>query len=249
MWNRIRNWFRRRKPAASPKPTPTPIPRPKPEEPERVGPNTPGQNFEFCPFAIRKPEFQMPTRGEYALKYPRGAVVHFTAGSSAESSIEWGKDQGFAFWMIAKDGTIYQNHSLRRWGHHAGKSVWPGLGTSLSDDLVGIEVDCAGRLTRKNNQWVSWFGRVVTSSKVRVSKGEANIKPGAYEMFTPEQEASLKRLLLWLKENNPKVFQLEYVVSHDEIAPDRKDDVGAALSMTMPAYREMLKKEYARGKK
>jgi N-acetyl-anhydromuramyl-L-alanine amidase AmpD len=222
------------------------IPKPpiKPYEPPRPSPSDKGQNYEWCPFAVVKPEYQMPTKGTYRDGYPKGAVIHFTAGSSAESSILWGKGQGFAFWMIAKDGTIYQNKSLRRWGSHAGQSSWQGIVGTVSDELDGIEIDCAGRLEKRGTNWQSWFGRVVPPSLRRYSKGQDNIKEGWYEIFTEKQEESLIRLLLWLKSNNPKVFSLDLVLGHDEVSPDRKNDPGASLSMTMPKFREFLKKQY-----
>lgn len=236
LWNRIRNSFRRKD---SSKPN-----RVRPNEPERAGPNEKGKKLLWCPFAIIDPKYKMKTAGKYRRGYPEGLVVHFTAGSSAESSLMWGKEQGFAFWMIAKNGDLYQTKPLDLWGYHAGKSSWPGISGTVSDEFDGVEIDCAGRLEKKGNNWQSWFGRVVPASLRRYSKGEANIVEGWYEKFTPEQEATLKRLALWLKENCPEVFDLDKVVGHDECSEGRKNDPGAALSMTMPEFREMIKKEY-----
>lgn len=176
--------------------------------------------------------------------YPQGLVVHFTAGSSAESSIEWGREQGFAFWMLKKDGTLIQTHTLDVWGPHAGISSWKGINGTVSDELLGLEIDCAGRLEKDGANWKSWFGRVVPEKLRRYSKGEANIVEGWYEAFTPEQEATLEAFALWLKRNHPDVFNLDLVLGHDEVSPGRKNDPGAALSMTMPAFRARLKEKY-----
>jgi N-acetyl-anhydromuramyl-L-alanine amidase AmpD len=235
---KIRKFFTNKRPSSGP------IQRPL--EPERPSPSEKGKKLLWCPFAVIDPKYRMNTVGEYRRGYPEGLVVHFTAGSSAESSLMWGKEQGFAFWMIAKDGTLYQTKPLNRWGYHAGKSSWPGISGTVSDEFDGVEIDCAGRLEKKGNTWQSWFGRVVPASQRRYSKGEANIVEGWYEKMTPEQEATLKRLVLWLKENCPDVFDLDKVVGHDECSPGRKNDPGASLSMTMPQFREMIKKEYKR---
>ncbi len=86
----------------------------------------------------------------------------------------------------------------------------------------------------------SW-GKDSKVGPFRESKGEANIKKGKYQAFTSKQEAALKNFIFWLKDVNPE-FDVEWVVGHDEIAPTRKSDPGASLSMTMPKFRELLKK-------
>jgi lysozyme family protein len=48
------------------------------------------------------------------------------------------------------------------------------------------------------------------------------------------------KLLLWLKGNQPDVFQFEFVLGHDEVSPGRKNDPGGALSVTLPQFRERL---------
>jgi hypothetical protein len=256
----VRDWFSRKKdpvvvpppvtkdpvvvpPPVTKDPVVVPPPVTKDPETERPSPNEAGVVQEWIPWAEIL-EKKMPTAGEFSKGYPEGMVVHFTAGSSAESSISWGKEQGYAFFMVKKDGTLVQTHSLKRWGHHAGSSSWPGLGSGISNKTVGVEVDCAGGLDMKAGKLTSWFGRVVPERLARYSKANANIKAGWYEAYTPEQEDTLFRLAVWLKKNNPKVFNLDYVVGHDEVAPARKNDPGAALSMTMPEFRRKIKEEY-----
>lgn len=208
---------------------------------ERKGADKPGQKLLWCPFAEKAPP--MRTKGVYPKGYPEGAVIHWTSGSSASSSMEYGKNQGYNFWMIDKAGKVYQPSPLNEWGYHAGDSSWPTLGQSVSKKLVGIEIDCCGGLQKKSDgSYKSWFGRSIDADKVRVSGKNANIAAGAYEMFTKEQEDSLEHLLLWLKSNNPEVFRLENVLGHDEVSPGRKTDPGASLSMSMPEFREKLKK-------
>ena len=212
-------------------------------EPPRPGPGDTDQRLLWCPFAERAPA--MRARGEYPKQYPEGAIVHYTSGSSAESSLSWGRGEGYMFWMIARDGKIYQPNPLNEWGYHAGESSYPGLGTSVSDQLVGIEIDNGSELIKKaDGNYYTWFGRKVPMSNVRISRADKNIKAGAYEKFTSEQEASLFAVLLWLKRNNPNVFRLEWVLGHDEVAPSRKSDPGGALSMTMPELRLKLINEW-----
>jgi hypothetical protein len=210
--------------------------------PERPNPDAIGLGRLRYPAAIHNVGGLMKTIGRYANGYPQGAIVHFTSGSSAESSLSWGIESGYCFFLIAKDGTVYQNFDLDKWGYHAGSSSWPGLSGSVSDELVGIEIDCAGGLEKVGGgKFKSWFGRMYDEACVRYSSGKDNVKPGYYEMYTPEQETALIALLRWLKSNKPDVFDFDFVLGHDEVAPSRKDDPGASLSMTMPKFREHLK--------
>lgn len=200
------------------------------------------------------PEFRMKTRGKYKDNYPVGAVVHFTAGRSKDGlknairTTLHGKENGYCYLSISSDGKVVQSFALDEWGYHAGQSTWPGLGEGVSNKLVGIEVCCAGRLVKDGEEFESWFGEKYSSKEVRYSAKIDNIKAGFYHKYTAEQEKSLEKLLLWLKNNNPKVFNLDYILGHDEVAAPRgrKNDPGGSLSLTMPNFRRYLKSEYAR---
>ncbi len=214
---------------------------------ERVSPSEKGALHKYCPFAeIVKPS--MKTQGKYPKGYPEGAVVHFTAGSSAESSLGWGRESGYCFFVIKKDGAILQSFPLDEWGSHAGSSTWGGR-TGVSRYFVGIEIDCAGELHKKEDgELYSWFNKKIPAEKARIiEKKKDNAQVGTYEAYTKEQEESLVSLLLWLHNNGPEVFKIDNVVGHDEVAPGRKTDPGGALSMTMPELRKLLQGKVQNG--
>jgi len=195
----------------------------------------------------------MKPSGKYTNNYPVGAVVHWTSGWSREGdrgntanefakrAINYGARQGYCYFTISETGQVYQSVPLDSWGSHAGKGSHPKLGTSLSSKLVGIEVCCAGRLTKKGSSYVSWFGAEFGAKEVRYSPKKDNIAAGYYHKYSEEQEKSLIDLLLWLHTNNPSVFNLDYVVGHDTISPGRKTDPGGSLSMTIPELVKLLK--------
>lgn len=190
------------------------------------------------------------TRGNYPKGYPEGAIVHWTGGhwdQSGEAAMAFQKKSGMCYFYIDQHGTIFQNFPLNRWGYHAGKSKWPGWGSSVSNRAVGIEVACAGTLNSKNQPS---FKRTVPSDQVRVVGNKDNMQAGRYQKYTPEQEQALTKLILALKENNPDVFDLNLVLGHDEVSGkrgigwNRKSDPGGSLSMTMDEYRAKLNKLY-----
>lgn len=213
------------------------------------------QKLLWCPFALRQKD-EMKTNGKYTKSYPQGAVVHFTAGrdeteKDALGTLDYGRKQGYAFFVIGPTGVVYQAHPLDRWGSHAGESAWPGLGSGVSQKLVGIEVACAGKLEKCESGFKSWFGKTYKLDEVRnIQDSTDNILKGVYKKFTLLQEESLIGLILWLKKNNPEVFNLEYVLGHDEVAGPkgigrwRKNDPGGSLSCTMTDFRKKLSDEY-----
>jgi len=235
----------------------------------------------YYPKAIKTQEV-LRTRGYYKKNYPQGAVVHFTAGRSrdkkqggsknADSHLEMGKrsiryaanKNSYCYFIIDRDGNVHQNFPLNRWGYHAGKSSWDGMEGSVSDEMVGIEVQCAGKLSEyyqntsngsehkcPEGYLSSWFTRPESGDlffnkekECRYSKDKLNIKEGWYHAFSEEQEESLIELIIWLKRNNPDIFQFKNVAGHDEVSPDRKNDPGASLSMTMSDLRKLLVDKY-----
>lgn len=210
-------------------------------EPERPSPSAPGAKLLWYPLADTSGP-QMKTRGTYAKGYPEGAVVHFTAGrdeseSDAKGSADYGVSQGYVFFVIGPTGKVYQRFPLNKWGYHAGTSSYPGLGSSVSSKVVGIEVACAGKLDANRK---SWFGKTYQSDECRTVSSKENVQGGTYKKFTEAQEKSLIQLLVWLKTNNPDVFKVPYIVGHDEVSPGRKNDPGGSLSMTMPELRRRL---------
>jgi N-acetyl-anhydromuramyl-L-alanine amidase AmpD len=207
---------------------------------------------------------KMDTKGKYPRKYPEGAVIHYTAGSNdAHATINWGREMGYCYLLIDREGLIYQSAPLDEWGYHAGESSYLGR-TSMSRYLVGIEMISAGRLTTipskekgETTKYAAWFHfipgtqnlkkgvKLFEASEVRFSKSEGNIQAGNYHKYSEAQELSLISLLLWLRHNNEDVFTFNNVLGHDEISPRRKQDPGGSLSSTMNNFRSKIESIYS----
>lgn len=225
------------------------------------------------------PSVRMTTKGKYPKGYPLGAVVHFTAGrwankkreassylDKAIDTIKGGINNGYTFLCIAYNGKLVQAHSILEWGYHAGESAWSGLVGNVSDDLIGIEMNCAGMLTKLNNKFYPWWAfddktkklispeEEIPESEVRyVREQEYGCPTGYYHKYSPEQEKTLVEFLTWLALNDPYgVFKVERILGHHEVAGKRgigrwrKNDPGGSLSMTMDQLRATVLKEIAK---
>lgn len=219
----------------------------------------------------------MRTRGEYADGYPQGLVVHFTAGWAIKRGIwpfafpllspsdmkskvtkmareyalrtaKGGAKSGYNFLVMDVFGNIYQSRPLSKYGYHAGKSYWSGIGHSVSSKLAGVEILNAGKLEDRNGKWFTWFNLEVPTEHTRpYYEGDKYI--GTFCKYTAEQERSLKKLCNELlayspiRENGSRVFDIRYVVGHHEVAPNRKNDPMGSLSISMDKFREDLLNE------
>lgn len=179
------------------------------------------------PMAITFDELPlMPKNGTYKNKFPEGIIVHFTAGWQNQKGIDAVKSaikNGHRYFFIDEKGQVFQQFCLSGHGSHAGVSKCPVTKrTSVSQYYVGIEIACGGKL--ENGK--TWFGKEVKDAR------------NGYEKYTEAQELSLKKLCTWLCENgaNP-----DLILGHDEVAPDRKNDPGQSLSVSMKEFRELIK--------
>lgn len=183
-------------------------------------------------------------QGRYEDGFPRGAVVHYTAGGweNPQGVLLWALRKGYTYLAIGGDGVVWQGHPLDAWGYHAKAAKWPGV-KYVPRELVGIEICCPGRLKAHGGKYYTEYGTEIDPEDVRfVQAGDNILEPGYYAKYTPQQEQALTELLLWMQGMAPDIFSFDRVVGHDEVCPHRKTDPGGSLSMTMPRYREHLRR-------
>ncbi len=201
----------------------------------------------FLPVPVK-----VETHGNYLTDngQARGLVVHYTAGrfrnggEDAANTLSDLAKRGFGCLVMDVNGVIYKadNQKIDEIAWHAGKSGWLGA-TGLSRYCFGMEICNAGRLSQDKDTWgqANW-GEKIAKKDVRTVTEHANQRAGLYHQFTKAQERSLINFILWQLDTNPD-FDLDWVIGHDECAPERKTDPGGSLSMTMPAFRTMLKQK------
>lgn len=88
---------------------------------------------------------------------PSLLVLHYTAGSSAASTVAWFRNprsRVSAHLVIGRDGSITQLVPFNHEAWHAGRSSWGSL-SGLNRHSIGIELDNAGCLVRSGGKWVS----------------------------------------------------------------------------------------------
>lgn len=164
---------------------------------------------------------------------PRFLVLHYTASSSAASTVAWFQNRESrvsAHLVIARDGTATQLVPFNREAWHAGRSSWGSL-SGLNRYSIGIELDNAGCLVRSGGKWVSPLTRRAYPEREVTVATHKNAPPGSppcgWHAYTPEQiEATLACGMALVKQ-----YALADVLGHEDIAPGRKSDPGPDFPM------------------
>ena len=132
----------------------------------------------------------------------RFLVFHYTAGRSAESSIEslctrQASGNASAHLVLSRDGRIVQLVPFDVVAWHAGKSHWNGL-VGLNRASIGIELDNAGALAVVGDKFIAgsqgiWAGDVMLAEH----KHGGGARPG---MRTPTRRLNVRSNLpsCWL---------------------------------------------------
>lgn len=160
---------------------------------------------------------------------PEYLVMHYTAGRSAQSSINWLVNpdaEASAHLVIGADGEITQLVAFNRRAWHAGRSQWAGR-TGLNAFSIGIELDNPGMLTRRGGGWFTVWGDPVDDSDVAeaVHKNGGELR-GWHAYRADQLEAAIEAAGLLVRR-----YGLKGVLGHEDIAPARKIDPGPAFPM------------------
>lgn len=159
----------------------------------------------------------------------RFLVIHFTAGMSGASSIDYWKKpevQASAHFVIDRDGAITQCVPCNVQAWHAGKSRWMGF-ENLNSCSIGIELANAGDSVKIVGEQALAFGKYPLPAGFLQAKHKNGGPIKLWEKYPEPQLKACRALAAALV----KRYNLDDVVGHDDIAPDRKADPGPAFPM------------------
>lgn len=160
---------------------------------------------------------------------PEYLIMHFTAGASAGSSINWltnPQAKASAHLVIGRDGAITQLVAFNRKAWHAGRSR---LGTrkGFNNFSIGIELANAGALKHSGGGWkTSWGGAIDDDKVVEAAHKNGGPVRGWEDYPEAQLNAALEVGALLARH-----YKLKDVLGHEDIAPGRKTDPGPAFPL------------------
>jgi len=168
-----------------------------------------------------------PIAGGAVMAIRRFLIIHFTAGASGKSSINYWKQlkNGVcAHFVIERDGKIIQCRPCNRTAGHAGSSKWtdPKTGVTyhgLNACSIGIELANGG------HSFPTQFSKLPPA----IAAHKAGGKTREWETYPAAQLAACEGLSKVLVAR----YHLDDVVGHEDIAPKRKTDPGPAFPMNV----------------
>lgn len=175
-------------------------------------------------------QFPSPNKGyQFGASQPDMIIFHYTAGGDAEQTVEWLCDtraKASAHVVIARNGNIAQLVPFDTIAWHAGRSEYHRR-AGLNRYSIGIELACAGELTKSGSVFVSWFGaRYRRDEVVKLPHKHVNT-PSYWHVYTEQQLQRCQELCAVLCER----YGIKYMLGHDDVAPQRKRDPGPAFPL------------------
>ena len=160
---------------------------------------------------------------------PEYLVMHYTAGGSASSSINWllnKQAKASAHLVISREGAITQLVAFNRKAWHAGQSQWEGR-RYVNGFSIGVELANYGRLSGEPGRWRTTWGKRIDDDDVVVLPHPYDGKECGWQPYTEEQLTAAAEVALLLVDR----YELKGIIGHEDISPGRKFDPGPAFPM------------------
>lgn len=161
---------------------------------------------------------------------PDTIVIHYTAGSSGESSANYlARDnvKASAHMVIDRTGQIFQLVPFNTIAWHAGPSSYQGR-SGYNNFSIGIEIDNAGVLEPSGDSFISWFGKHYPAEEVIKAKHRNESGERYWHTYAEKQITLVQEICELLMETYPTIVN---ILGHEEISPGRKQDPGPAFPL------------------
>jgi N-acetylmuramoyl-L-alanine amidase len=166
---------------------------------------------------------------------PKFIIMHFTTGTRMESTINHFKDPSSGVsthLLIGRDGRVVQFLPFDRIAYHSGFSWWEQQ-SNLNKCSIGIELDNAGLLIRKDNKW--------QRNKIIIPDEEVE-QAVHWKQFTPNDprrfpgwqtftDVQLKVALKVVKALAQRYPSIEEILGHDDVNLRNRYDPGPLFPM------------------
>jgi N-acetylmuramoyl-L-alanine amidase len=166
---------------------------------------------------------------------PEFIIMHFTTGTRMESTINHFKDPSSGVsthLLIGRNGRVVQFLPFDRIAHHSGFSWWEQQ-SNLNQSSIGIELDNAGLLIRKDGKWQR-NKMIVPDNEVQqavhwkqFTPNKASRYPG-WQRFTKVQLDVALNIVRALKERYPSIKE---ILGHDDVNLRNRYDPGPLFPM------------------
>lgn len=172
-----------------------------------------------------------PNAGGPFATAPDTLVLHYTAGDSTEWAIDILRDatsgnRVSAHLVVARDGSVTQLLPFDTIAWHAGQSSWGGR-SDYNQFSLGIEIDNAGRLEPRDGELVSWRGQAYARQEAVRAVHRNETEPSWWHRYPEAQLEVVEELCELLVAE----YDLRWILGHEEIAPQRKQDPGPAFPL------------------
>ncbi len=168
--------------------------------------------------------------GTFAKKRPDTIVIHYTATATArqaEDTLINPRVKASAHVIIDRDGSITQLLPFNLIAWHAGESSHLKR-KNLNKYSIGIEIVNEGWMRKSGEEYLSEAGREYSREEVLYAVHRNSDVPFVYwHKYTGAQIEAVEELCALLIETYP----IKWIVGHEEIAPERKQDPGPAFPL------------------
>ncbi|HUF00541.1 MAG TPA: N-acetylmuramoyl-L-alanine amidase [Anaerolineales bacterium] len=173
---------------------------------------------------------------------PKFIIMHFTTGTRMESTINHFKDPSSGVsthLLIGRNGRVVQFLPFDRIAHHSGFSWWEQQ-SNLNKCSIGIELDNAGLLIRKDGKWQR-NKMIIPDKEVKQDVHWKQFTPNnaarfpGWQKFTKVQLDVALNIVRALKERYPSIVE---ILGHDDVNLRNRYDPGPLFPM--PRFRKKM---------